>query len=395
MAAIRQEICSRCEPQPEKKYAKIIPIGSSFDFEADDWFLFEYAPKKGGAVKKIHLCFSGILQPQVRLLIKQYALWRLGRVKPATVRVDVSGRLVHFVQYLSERGITDPRQFREQEMRAFGWWLCQKDISKVAAYRTMHTVDELIRTGQRLGWQVTREEVSSDMICRQFLSDAVKKSPAGYARPIPDELYKQILYHALNDEADVITKAGILIQSQTGLRINEILSLQAGCLTIDKSGGVLLTYSLKKTEKAEPVQRCVPANGLVVQAVEELQRATEGLRADSGRRELFLVKNHGIHPASAANWNRGRLRSFLRRWGIRNTDGSEYPLHSHQFRATYVKRQLLAGDSIETVQKRFGHVSPEMTARYVHLMEEELLTLLTSCIEQGGDEIGEKKYAGS
>ena len=52
--------------------------GSSFDFAADDWFLPEYASKNDHlTVRKIHIGFSGIQAPAVKLLVKQYAAWRL------------------------------------------------------------------------------------------------------------------------------------------------------------------------------------------------------------------------------------------------------------------------------------------------------------------------------
>ena len=116
---------------------------------------------------------------------------------------------------------------------------------------------------------------------------------------------------------------------------------------------------------------------MVREAVERLRAATEMLRRESGRTELFLVRNHGIRPVSQTNWNKGRLRSFLKRWEITDENGQVYELHSHQFRATYVRDQLLAGAQIEQIRHRFGHVSPEMTARYIHLQEEEMTALLT------------------
>ena len=135
--------------------------------------------------------------------------------------------------------------------------------------------------------------------------------------------------------------------------------------------------------------RFTPANELVCDVVGELARATDHLRAQSGRTELFLVRNHGIRPASAGNWNRGRLRSFLKRWGITAADGSEYPLHSHQFRATYVRRQLLSGVGIETIREQFGHASSEMTAKYVHIQSDELAVYLAPSIDgKGGSAIG-------
>lgn len=358
-------------------------IAAGFDFGSDDWFLPEYAPKYDGDVKRIHIGFSGIHSPAVKLLAKQYAAWRLGRVKPVTVCMELRCRVSWWVRYLESRAISDPRLFGAQHMKRFGLWLQNKGLKVGAAQCIMRTIAQLIETGQRLGWQVTKEPLEA---C--FGWHLVSGEDKGCAAPIPDEIYRKILWHALYDEKDIITKAGILIQSQTGLRISEVLSLREDCLLEDENGGFLLRYESKKTQKAEPVMRFIPANTLVCNAVEELAKETEPLRGESGRRELFLVKNHGIRPASAANWNRGRLRGFLRRWGITADDGREYPLHSHQFRASYVRRMLLAGTGIETIGQRFGHATAEMTAQYVHFQPEDLTMFLAPYIGgKGGNGI--------
>lgn len=394
-----------------------MPVGLCMDFAEDTWILPEYAPKNNRfAGTKVRIDFSEISAPAVKLLVKQYAAWRLGRVKPVTVRTEVYGRLSWWVRYLESRKISDPARFDARQMRLFPVWLQKKGMDMAAAQRTGQTAAQLIETGQRLGWRVTEEPVPGcvewqeaekreaahrDWLVAEMPSaGCVEKRPekpcpaphtkeqrrGGSTQPIPDEIYRQILYHAVCDEKDMITKAGIVIQSQTGLRISEVLSLKEGCLSGDRNGGFLLAYESKKTQRAEPMTRFIPANRLVCRAVRQLSRETEYLRAESGRRELFLVKNHGIRPASATNWNRGRLHAFLERWAITGADGSVYPLHSHQFRATYVRRKLLAGTGIETVQRQFGHASAEMTAWYVHIETEELAAFLSPYlgVEKGG-----------
>lgn len=355
----------------------------SFDFDADDWYFYEYAPGKGQNVRQIHIHFADAAGWQVKKLLKQYAAWRLGRVRPVTVRLEMNGRLCHWLRYLRVRQIADPRAFGMGELERFGQWLRMQDTQKQACARILHTVIDLLRTGQRLGWQVTEDRLSENFPCAQqaqmaaaYPEGAKTEPDEGSTDPIPSGIYEQILRHAVFDEPDAVTRGGIIIQSQTGLRISEVLSLRAGCLKRDRHGS-WLTYSLKKTTKAEPQQRFVPANELVCEAVGRLQAATEALRQESGRTELFLIRNHGIRQVSQTNWNKGRLRSFLRRWNITDENGGEYELHSHQFRATYVREQLLAGGQIEQIQRRFGHVSPEMTARYVHLSEEAMLAILS------------------
>lgn len=363
-----------------------------FVFEADDWYFYEYAPGKERHVRQIHLHFGQEAGQQVKNLIKQYAAWRLGRVRPVTVRLELDTGLYHWKRYLHARKLTDPAQFDTDEMERFGRWLYMKGIKESARNRALHTVSRLITTGQRIGWQVTKEPLSGDVFRREsgavFGQDELsisEKQPepvikAGKTLPIPKTVYEQILFHAINDEKDEITRAGIIIQSRTGLRISEVLSLKENCITTDGKGRQWLTYSLKKTTKAEPEQRRIPAELLVCETVERLRTATELLRKESGRKELFLVRNHGIRPVSQTNWNQGRLRNFLRRWNITDENGEIPELHSHRFRATYVSGQIAGGGQIEQIRCRFGHVSPEMTARYVHLQEEEILDALTPCM---------------
>ena len=363
---------------------------NGFDFDADDWFFYEYAPGKEQNVRRIHLHFSDMAGQQTGYLVRQYAAWRLGRVRPVTVRLELDTRISYWLRYLRVRRITDPAAFGAAEYMRFRQWLRMQGIRKDACERILRTVSRLLMTGQKLGWQVTREKLPEESglaeekmlplagdIC---LTAATVGKPAtvGMTEPIPKDIYEKILQHAIADETDEITRAGIIIQSQTGLRISEVLSLKEDCLKKDGDGAWWLVYRLKKTTKAEPEQRLVQAGRLVCETVERLRTATAGLRRESGRRELFLVRNHGIRPVSQTNWNKGRLRTFLNRWEITDENGQVYELHSHQFRATYVREQLLGGERIDQIRQRFGHVSPEMTARYVHLREEEMTAFLTS-----------------
>lgn len=373
------------------EYRENTPSADSFCFHADDWYLYEYAPGKEQNVRRIHLHFSDMAGQQTGYLVRQYAAWRLGRVRPVTVRLELDTRISYWLRYLRVRRITDPEKFGAAEFTRFGLWLRMQGIREDACERILSTVNRLLLTGQKLGWRVTEDELpkesgyyrmtvegpSRECIDTQQTDTAEKLTAVGATEPIPKEIYEQILQHALIDETDEITRAGIIIQSQTGLRISEVLSLKEDCLKKDRNGEWWLMYSLKKTTKAEPEQWRVPANRMVREAVERLRAATEMLRRESGRTELFLVRNHGIRPVSQTNWNKGRLRSFLERWEITDENGQVYELHSHQFRATYVRDQLLAGAQIEQIRHRFGHVSPEMTARYVHLQEEEMTALLT------------------
>ena len=193
------------------------------------------------------------------------------------------------------------------------------------------------------------------------------------ALPIPKAVMDQI-QAALETETCVITKTGILLQMQTGLRISEVLSIREGCV-VKKHGKYFLQVTVSKTVKGEPVIHKVGISEKCRKMIAELARETEMLRKESGRKELFLVRNHGIHVASARKWSDVRLRNFVKRHRITDADGKLYPLHSHQFRATFVHDRILEGHGVCLVQKQFRHVTPEMTRHYLTLNEQELETL--------------------
>ena len=397
------------EPKKEEKMRENRTCARGFDFDADDWYFDAYALKGAQHAGKIHIHFTSLAGDQVKHLLKQYAAWRLGRVRPVTVRLELYTRLNHWQLFLYVRRIEDPRRFGNAELERFAQWLRMQDLSGNVCERIIYTVIRLLVTGQRMGWQVTGDKMHwgcagteplrndkpwqqpGQAVGQQLKCDRIHRLDAkdtqtgtGATLPIPEKLYAQILWHAMYDETDEITRSGIILQSQTGLRISEVLSLEENCLRRGENGNWQLMYYLKKTVRSEPQQRQIPANRLVCETVERLAKSTEALRRESGRKELFLVRNHGIRPVSQTNWNRGRLKNFLHRWEITDENGGEYNLHSHQFRATYVRNQLLSGDQIEQIQARFGHVSPEMTARYVHLSEKDLEHFLAPCMHTIG-----------
>ncbi len=337
---------------------------AALDLTLDDWYLYDHVPKQGESVRLIHLHFSDQAGPAVQRLVKQYAFWRLGRVRPVTVRLELVGRISYWEHFLHLKNITDPAQFTAEDYGTFRFWLSAAGCHRDRCERILATVHLLLQTGQRLGWRVTAQKLPRRW--DSWLQPVPKTCEEGAAQPIPPDIYRQIIDHAREHETNEITRCGILVQSQTGLRISEVLSLQADCLRSGCDGRWRLVYQLKKTQRGDPVLRETPANAIVCEAVGRLRQATETLRTESGRAELFLVRNHGIRPPSQTNWNRGRLQNFMERWDIRDADGHIYELHSHQFRATYATRQLLAGEPVEQIQHNLGHVTAEMTMRYMH-----------------------------
>ncbi|MCM1330290.1 MAG: hypothetical protein NC253_12730, partial [Ruminococcus sp.] len=102
-------------------------------------------------------------------------------------------------------------------------------LSLSAGYAYSYVVEDLIKTGQIKGWNVPQNNIFRGITSFQLWNVKQEKNK-NKTKPIPEDIFNKILYHAINDEKDILTKAGIIIQSQTGLQINGILSIRERCV---------------------------------------------------------------------------------------------------------------------------------------------------------------------
>ena len=100
------------------------------------------------------------------------------------------------------------------------WMKNDKKVAVSTGNSSCHVVEEIIRIGQIKGWGVPTFHLPKTDTANQ-LWNTKKSRKANKTKPIPEDVFDKILYHAVHDENDVLTKSGIIIQSQTGLRINE------------------------------------------------------------------------------------------------------------------------------------------------------------------------------
>lgn len=330
------------------------------------------------------LRFDDIHNEHLKLIIKQYLYYKLGQIKARTV-VAVRYRLTHFVKFCEIHNIQTLRHITSHTLIAFAVWLkAERDISPMTGYFISHAVEEMIRIGQIKGWNVPASDVLTGTTAKDLWGPRTDKSCLKKVQPIPDDIFDKIMQYAVNYKArnpdDVLTKCGIIIQSQTGLRIGEVLSIKSGCLHQPSDSPAYFEVALSKTVKGDPILHQVFANDLVISAIAELEQSTAKLRSESGKQELFLVRNQGINVSNAFRWTSDRLKTFIRDCDIRGADGELYPLKSHQFRATFVKQLIMRKIPIAYVMKQYSHVSAEMTCYYLTLQEHEVKEIYAQMI---------------
>ena len=356
-----------------------ITIGNS-KYSDDIWDLRPFIPAKTTKEDKKYIRFEYISDVDMKETVKQYAHYKLGKIKPQTVREYINSKLPIFVEYCSLTGIHSFADVTLEDYLGFNHWM--KDEKRVVVGTgniICHIVEEIIRIGQIKGWNVPQFHLPKTASAGQ-LWDVHKTRRNFRTKPIPEDVFDKILYHAVHDEKDVLTKAGIIIQSQTGIRINEVLSIREGCVKRTLDGYDYMEVTLSKTEKGEPVIHKVFINDLVKDTIDELSEYTAELRKESGLKELFLVRNHGIRVLNTEKWSTIRLPHFIERHDIRDNKGKLYSLKSHQFRATFVRELIKRKVPIAMIMKQYSHVSIEMTAHYLTLQEEEVKEIYSDMI---------------
>ena len=356
-----------------------VMIGNSH-FTDDVWDLRAFIPTK--TLKDCHkyLKFGYIQNTAMKHTVKQYAYYKLGKIKPRTVRDIVNSRLPSFFEFSNANGITGFSELTQELFLSYNLWLKEKkQVVQETGYHRAHAVEEIVKIGQIKGWDVPQTNIFQGITSCQLWK--LKRSMrTNKTKPIPPDIFDKILYHAVHDEKNVLTKAGIIIQSQTGLRINEVLSIREGCVKTTSDCYDYMEVLLSKTEKDEPIVHKVFINELVKDAIRELSEFTAPLRKESGLKELFLVRHCGIQVLKVDSWNTANIPRFVRQWNIRDNKGELYHLTSHQFRATFVRELVKQKVPIAMIMKQYAHVSVEMTSHYLTLQAEEIKEIYSDMI---------------
>ncbi|MEL7567985.1 MAG: tyrosine-type recombinase/integrase [Dehalobacterium sp.] len=356
-------------------------IGNSC-FTDDTWDLRPFIKKESFRDDYKEIRFGYIKNEDMKNVAKLYAYYRLGKVDPQTVRQNIDGELPNFIKFCEMNGIKSFADVTRDDFLTFNFWLkAEKNIQIGTGFRRTWVVEDIVKTGQIKGWNVPQTNILAGIESGSLWSKKrrTEEEKRHKTKPIPQDVFDKILYHAVNDEKDLLTKAGIILQSQTGLRLEEVLSPQEGCIHTTSDGFDYIEVKIDKTVKGGPIIHKVFLNELAKNAIKELEEATKPLREKSCLKEIFLTKHKGIHVPVSSNWDR-KLASFIKRWNIRDKNGNLYRLASHQFRATFVKELIRKKVPIAFIMKQFAHVSIEMTAHYITLQEEEIKEIYSEMV---------------
>lgn len=239
--------------------------------------------------------------------------------------------------------------------------------------KSAQVVKEILIRGSIKGWEVAENtKLVESLYNRMIINNQRIKGETKFGKSkkiLPDVDIVNKIIHLAREETDVLTGASIILSSQLGLRISEVLSLKRGCLSVI-SGEYQIEYTTSKTTK-EHINVFKPANQFVVEAVRKLEDSTKTLREQSRLPFLFLVKQNGkIGLASFSNWSKNRINPFVKRNNILNSKGELLKLSHHYFRHIFATYALKKGMKVYEVAEMMNHKSIHMTETYSHLNDE-------------------------
>ena len=167
------------------------------------------------------------------------------------------------------------------------------------------------------------------------------------------------------------TACFVLIAFATGMRLSEVLSLQAGCCEIQKEPGqadlVWLHSRVFKMEGVPEGRRAKWLGGPVcAKAVRVLERLGQRMRRRVGAGYLWLPIPAVKKPRGRAPFTgqaiRTRLKSFVAMLGLKDSRGRIFRIHPHMFRRTFA-RHVVRYDTtnLMALKEHFKHVSLSTT----------------------------------
>ncbi len=242
---------------------------------------------------------------------------------------------------LKNKGITDPRDIKLENLKAFTDGLEKDNYTPKSVSRKINSIRTFFK----------------DMLARKVISENIaEKLSHPKFETKPPRVLSEMEYRALRDVArvDIRLYSIVEILLQTGIRIGELTRLHTDDIKTTSDGKV--KYIDVEAFGSHP-SRKVPLNASALSAINEYLK----IRPKSVTKNIFVTKTG--NPLLVRNIRTSIQRAFEKA-GIKNAKVND-------LRNTFIAHHLANGVSLVTVSKLVGHKRLSTTEKYLNLVDKE------------------------
>lgn len=278
--------------------------------------------------------------------ITEYLEWKATHHLPASVAYK--NALTRFVECCGEKGI---EQYTIRDVVNYTNWLASRFANETVRY-SLTILKNYFSFYKAQNWNCIPP----------VLIELPRKLPANSHRAIPKNEVQQIVSAlAGNDFRSLRARAVVLMLWDTGVRVSELRSLDAGDLDMERRRAIIHT---RKTSSARII--------LWSQTTQEhLDRYLVALKREVGYADLentplFIgTRAAGLHKRLTTM----SIQRIVKSSGIRA--GMKRTVTPHRYRHGWATTRRDEGAPLSFIQKGLGHMSPHSTQTYQQYSDPE------------------------
>ncbi|MGD9107825.1 MAG: tyrosine-type recombinase/integrase [Gammaproteobacteria bacterium] len=354
-------------PQTNKNLIDNNPIW----YKDDIWSLENLGINGNKSDKYNTISFKKIQQPWLKHLLKKHILFK-GISRGCHSITKMVASIIYFSEYLSalpeKQQIYSETEISRTLIEGYLRFLGSSDNSYNTKNQKLNALKRFFETCIDQKWV----PFNGKLIYPEDIPKPANKLP----RFIPESVMEQL--NAKLNKMNPYVKRMLITLQETGVRIDELLSLNFDCIYQDREGDYFLKYFQFKMNKEHEI----PISHDLASIVREQQQT---VRDDWGDHKLLFptpqyISLNNSNKRRAKNrgkkWSRRVLsqyvNDFARAENILGPDGKPWQFKFHDFRHTLATRMINSNIKQHFIQHFLGHESPEMTSRYAHVHNETL-----------------------
>ena len=370
---------------PETKSAKnYLPsdITAEEMFDYDIWDIrilgLERITSSGG----YSLNFMGIKTKWIKFALKKWLYYRSSIDTSGTIK-SKKDSIAKFDVFLSQQNIIHSQSVNREVIQQYLVWGIDKKLSYSVKMHLITDLKLFLQDCSRFNWaKVTKESL--------IYPEDYPRDKKSLPRYIHDDVINQ-----LNNSLDALPKpiaCMVKLLRDTGIRSSELIRMKLDCLHQDSQGDYWIDVYQIKMKKEINVY---VGKDLAADIIRQQEYIKTNFSSDFSylfcttkyyswfdfygykEQENLIYRNlnyfEPIPKQIEAKTLRGYLRQLVMEQEIKDSSGELAKLTKlHRFRHTHGTELINNGVPQHIVQKRLGHASPEMTARYAHIHDKTM-----------------------